>query len=254
MDNESYYEMLYRLCRRNLPPEYTGSLTSPTAQAPTLCIYPSCPVHGTHAQGLYVYNGVPNNWQLEEYDFGASNPPPAIWFARHRIIHEVGSREDYHLVHGFIHYHYVPKDLPQQERYSPSVTSSAHDEPNMMDLTDDVAALDIDASNAGNGGEVMPTDQDTNNRTEAEEDAEIEQQLCDAYYEMELEDAEERAAQMNISDETAEASTATQALDGREEAHGEPANVDLQDLVETAYMTCITGADPPLEHGDHGIL
>lgn len=240
MDNESYHEMLYRLCRRNLPPDYTFSQTSPTAQAPTLCVYPSCPVHGTHARGLYVYRGVPNNWQLEEYDFGASNPPPDIWFARHRIIHEVGSSEDYHMVHAFIHYHYVPKDLPQQERYSPSVTSSADDEANMMDLTDDVAALEIDSMNAENGGEVMSTDQGTDNRTEAEEDAEIEQQLCDAYYEMELEDAEERAAQMNLSDETTEASTATQALDGREETQ--------------AYMTCTASADPTLEYGDHGIM
>ncbi|KAL9002511.1 MAG: hypothetical protein Q9180_009970 [Flavoplaca navasiana] len=71
---------------------------------------------------------------------------------------------------------------------------------------------------------------------------------------MELEDAEERAAQMNLSDETAEASTATQALDGREETQGQPANGALQDLAEAAYMTCTAGADPTLEHGDHGIM
>ncbi|KAL8752076.1 MAG: hypothetical protein Q9199_005992 [Rusavskia elegans] len=265
MANESYHEMLYRLCRQNLPPGHPFTLTSTTVPPPSpLCLYPSCPVQGTHAQGLFTYRGVPNDWELEEYDFGASNPPPDIWFARHRIMHETGSNEDYHMVHSFIHYHYVARTAPEQEdrAHSPSVTSSGDHDTNMMELTEEMAETRIGISDGANGVEDTPTHQEDadrpqpsqhrrGSRTESESDAEMERHLSSAYFEMEMEEAENRAAQMNITEETAEASNAPVEPD---ETRSQPPDGALRDLVEVAYMTCAANAELAPDDGDDGIL
>ncbi|KAL8852169.1 MAG: hypothetical protein Q9221_002993 [Calogaya cf. arnoldii] len=221
LHDESYYEMLYRLCRINLPHDHP---TSDTAQPPALCLYPSCPVHGTHARGLFTYRGIPMTRELDEFDFGISNPPPYIWLARHRIVNEAGSNEVYLLVHAFLHFHYVPRASPPQDdngrENSPSVTRLEHHDINMMEVTDDMAGVDINALNDEDQENIPPNHQPPppppqrhESPTESELSAEMDRDLPNAYYEMELEDAENGAAQMNITDTIAEDSTATQAVD-----------------------------------------
>ncbi|KAL8651180.1 MAG: hypothetical protein Q9226_004821 [Calogaya cf. arnoldii] len=262
LHDESYYEMLHRLCRIHLPHDHP---TSDTAQPPALCLYPSCPVHSTHARGLYTYRGVPMTWQLDEFEFGVSNPPPNIWFARHRIVHETGSNEDYHLVHAFLHYHYVPRASPQQDdngrENSPSITSSENPDTNMMEVTDEMAGVDLNASNNDGQENIPPTHQPPpppppqrhESPTQSELSAEMDRDLSNAYYDMELEDAENGAAQMNITDGIAEDSIATQAVDTSGDTQSQPASGALQELVEVAYLNCAADADLAPENGNDGI-
>ncbi|KAL8638727.1 MAG: hypothetical protein Q9226_008965, partial [Calogaya cf. arnoldii] len=223
-----------------------------------MCLYPSCPVHGTHARGLFTYRGVPMTWELDEFDFGDSNPPPYIWLARHRILHETGSNEDYHLVHAFIHFHYIPRAFPPQDdngrESSPSVTSSEHHDTNMMEMTDEMAGVDINASNDEDQENIPPTHQPPPQRrgspTQSELSAQMGRDLSYAYYEMELEDAENGAAQMDITDEIAEDNTATQAVDASGDTQPQPATGALQELVEVAYLNCAADADLAPENGN----
>ena len=117
----------------------------------------------------------------------------------------------------------------------------------MAALTEEIAGVDIDASNAGNGDLAADADrpqppQRSASPTESEKDAEMERHLHTAYFEMELQDAEERAAQMHITEGAAEgAGTAAQES---EETPSHPAEDEaLQHLVELAYMTCAAGAE-----------
>lgn len=179
-------------------------------------------------------------------------------------MHETGSNEDYHMVHRFIHYHYVPRTAPEQEDrdHSPSVTSSGDHDTNMMELTEEMAETRIGISDGANGVEDTPTHQEDadrpqpsqhrrGSRTESESDAEMERHLSSAYFEMELEEAENRAAQMNITEETAEASNAPV---GPDEIQSQPPDGALQDLVEVTYMTCAANAELAPDDGDNGIL
>ena len=253
IDVQSYHEMLYYLCGQNLPPGHLNGLSSATLPSPSsLCLSPGCPVQITHTKGLFTYMGVPNDWELKEYDFGASNPPRDIWFARHRIMHETGSYQDYHMVNSFIEYRYVPKETPQPGYTngdpSPSVTNSADHDTHMAALTEEIAGVAIDASNPGNGAEEtsphLAVDADrpqppqrSASPTESETDAEMERHLHTAYFEMELQDAEERAAQMNI---TEGAGTAAQEP---EDTPSHSADEALQHRVEVAYMTCVAAGE-----------
>lgn len=79
--------------------------------------------------------------------------------------------------------------------------------------------------------------------TESEKDAEMERQLHTAYFEMELQDAEERAAQMNITEGAAEAGTTPQEAAETPSQPATSADEALQHLVEMAYMTCVAGAE-----------
>ncbi|KAL8673084.1 MAG: hypothetical protein Q9168_002467 [Polycauliona sp. 1 TL-2023] len=246
MDDEPYPNMLYRLCRRHLPPGYLPSPSPITEPPPNMCVSPSCPVQATHVKGLFINNGVPNPWQFEDYDFGASNPPENVWLARHQIVHATGSRADYHLVHAFIHYHYVAREEPQDDDDDEAA--------NMMELTDEVAGLDIHASNPENATSHQQQDAGASppdNRTESEKDAELDRDLADAYYEMELDDAAQQTAQMNLDDGTAETGVAPQAA---EETQPQPADGALRELVEVAYRTCTADADLDPEYGDDDIL
>lgn len=197
--------------------------------------------------------GVPNDWELQEYDFGASNPPRDIWFARHRIMHENGSYEDYHMVNSFIEHHYVPKETPQpgdpDGDPSPLVTSSADHDTHMAQLAEEIAGVDIDASNGAedpsphlDADRPQPPQRSTS-PTESEKDAEMERHLHTAYFEMELQDAEERAAQMNITEGAAEVGTAAHEPEEPPSQPATSADGALHHLVEMAYMTCVAGAE-----------
>ena len=251
MDNQSCHEMLYHLCGQNLPPGHLDGLNSATLPSPSsLCLSPSCPVRITHAKGLFTYRGIPNVWDLQEYDFGASNPPRDIWFARHRIMHESGRYEKYDMVNSFIEYHYVPKETPQPGYTngdpSPSVTNSAVHDTHIAQLTEEIAGVDIDASNgaedpsphlAVDADRPQPPQRSTS-PTESEKDAEMERHLHTAYFEMELQDAEERAAQLNITE-----GAGTDPHEPEETPSHPAEDGALQQLVEVAYMTCDAGAE-----------
>ncbi|KAL8916651.1 MAG: hypothetical protein Q9172_006208 [Xanthocarpia lactea] len=267
MDDESYSEMLYRLSRDHLPPHRPFTMTSAIVPPPSdLCRYPSCPIQCIHAQGLFHYGGEPNRWTLQDLDFGASNPPPDIWLARDRLLNNNGIPGDPNKVHGFIHYHYVSRPASQQERserkYSPSVTSSADDDASMMELTEEIADVEINASNAMDGAEAVPKhqaadgpqsppapapppppqrqqQQQPERPTESENDAEIDQLLDLAFSEMELEEAQERAAKMNFTDEAVKAGIPSQAVIKQDKTKPQPAEGALRDLVEVAYADCV---------------
>ena len=55
------------------------------------CTSPSCPV-GTirHESGLYLHDGKINE-EVQDYPFGLSNPPPAVWQMVHRL--EAGTEQ-----------------------------------------------------------------------------------------------------------------------------------------------------------------
>ena len=275
MDDESYSEMLYRLSRDHLPPHHPFTLTSAIVPPPSdLCRYPSCPIQCIHAQGLFHYRGEPNHWTLQGLDFGASNPPPDIWLARDRLLNNNGLPGDHNKVHGFIHYHYVSRPASQQEfsekEYSPSVTSSADDDASMIELTEEMADVEINASNAVDGAEDVPKHQAAHrpqspppppppqqqqppeDPTESENDAEIDQQLDLAFSEMELEEAQERAAQMTFTDETVKAGIPSQAVIKQDTTKPQPVEGALRDLVEIAYKDCVADREAAPEDGYDG--
>ncbi|KAL8856155.1 MAG: hypothetical protein Q9178_007193 [Gyalolechia marmorata] len=273
MDDELYSEMLYRLWRDHLPPHRPFTLTSAIVPPPSdLCRYLSCPIQGVHAQGLFHYRGEPNRWTLQGLDFGASNPPPDIWLARDRLLNNNGLLGDHNKVHGFIHYHYVSRpashqDLSERE-YSPSVTSSADDDASMMELAEEMADVEIHASNTVDGAEDVPKHQAAGrpqsptassppppppeDPTESENDAEIDQQLDLAFSEMELEEAQERAAQMTFTDEKVEAGITSQAVIKQDTTKPQPVKVALRDLVEVTYTDCVADREAAPEDGCDG--
>ncbi|KAL8783404.1 MAG: hypothetical protein Q9213_004663 [Squamulea squamosa] len=271
MDDESYPAMLYRLCKDHLPPR-PFTLTSAIVPPPSnICQYPSCPITFIHAQGLFHYQGEPNRWALEELDFGASNPPPDIWIARDRLLNHVGSDNDRHIVYGFIHYHYVPRTALQQQtlarEYSPSVTSSADDDTGMANLVEEMGDVGIEAPDAveGNekGGKTAQADQDADGSQFAHGQPEglpktgintgIDQQLNQAAFEIELDQAQERAAQMTISDKVLEANCTPRAGKQQDMTHeqSQSMNANLRDLVEIAYANCIAEPEMAVEDDGH---
>lgn len=162
-------------------------------------------------------------------------------------MHESGSYEDYHMVNSFIEHHYVPKETPQpgytNGDHSPLVTSSADHDTHMAALTEEIAGVDIDASNAGNGDLTVDAHspqlpQRSTSPTESEKDAEMERHLHTAYFEMEIQDAEERAAQLNITE-----GAGTDPHEPEETPSHPAEDGALQQLVEVAYMTCVAGAE-----------
>ncbi|KAL8910138.1 MAG: hypothetical protein Q9171_004563 [Xanthocarpia ochracea] len=275
MDDESYSEMLYRLSRDHLPPHRPFTLTSAIVPPPSdLCRYPSCPIQCIHAQGLFHYRGEPNSWTLQELDFGVSNPPPDIWLARGRLLKNNAIPGDHNKVHGFIHYHYhyVSRPASQQKRsvreYPPLVTSSADDNANMMELAEEMADVEINASNAMDGAEDVPKhqaadrpqspppppqqQQQPQGPKESENDAEIDQQLDLAFSEKELEEAQERAAQMTFTDETVKAGITSQAVIKQDTTKPQSAEGALRDSVEVVYADCVADRVAAPEDGYDG--
>ncbi|KAL8772490.1 MAG: hypothetical protein Q9209_002442 [Squamulea sp. 1 TL-2023] len=269
LDDESYPAMLYRLCKDHLPPR-PFTLTSAIVPPPSnICQYPGCPITFTHAQGLFHYRGEPNRWALQELDFGASNPPPDIWIARDRLLNHAESDNDRHIVYGFIHYHYVPRTAPQQQtlarEYSPSVTSSAVDDTDMVDLTEEMGEVGIEASDAVEGDEKVGGDAQSVQDADKSQfvhgqpeclmktriNAGIDQQLNQAAFQMELNEAQERAAQMTITDKAVEANYTAQTGNQQDTAHEHPQspNANLRDLVEIAYTKCVAESETAAEDG-----
>lgn len=165
-------------------------------------------------------------------------------------MHESGRYEKYDMVNSFIEYHYVPKETPQPGYTngdpSPSVTNSAVHDTHIAQLTEEIAGVDIDASNgaedpsphlAVDADRPQPPQRSTS-PTESEKDAEMERHLHTAYFEMELQDAEERAAQLNITE-----GAGTDPHEPEETPSHPAEDGALQQLVEVAYMTCDAGAE-----------
>ncbi|KAI4258959.1 MAG: hypothetical protein LQ352_000955 [Teloschistes flavicans] len=74
------------------------------------CGHPQCPLHtivGAHHKGVYLHNGEHPVLDSEPLDFGLSNPPASIWFARRRINRGEGDQLDHNVVHGFIAAHRI---------------------------------------------------------------------------------------------------------------------------------------------------
>ncbi len=74
----------------------------PTPDIVGLCRSPECPIEHTHFQGVYLFQKYP---MISQGPFGASNPPPAIWAAYHRLQENQETPEDFALYWGFKRQH-----------------------------------------------------------------------------------------------------------------------------------------------------
>ncbi len=67
-----------------------------------LCTSIECSIQHTHFEGVYLYQDYP---LLSQGPFGASNLPPSIWTAYHRLQEGQETPEDFALFWGFKKYH-----------------------------------------------------------------------------------------------------------------------------------------------------
>lgn len=74
----------------------------PTPDIAGLCRSPECPIEHAHFQGVYLFRDYP---MISRGPFGASNPPPAIWAAYHRLQENQEMPEDFALYWGFKRQH-----------------------------------------------------------------------------------------------------------------------------------------------------
>lgn len=270
-----YAEMAYNQYAPRCPLQRPYSLTS--AIMPTLnptCQWPNCPISFPHNSGLFLDRGEPPPLQTDAhdlYDFGASNPPREIWQARARMLEGWESDEDRDQVMSFIHYHFIPRTPPLQHaeagrqqqpatgvEYSPSVTSEQEHQADMMDLTAEMGGFVFDGQNDDDGegasvpyeadGMQLPLQQEREGPTESEIDADIDQQLYDALLDIEIDEAQERAAGMFISDDDMGRVniTTSEAAEDEGVAGGQPPPPPLDGtllrLTESAYAMCIGSA------------
>lgn len=67
-----------------------------------LCTSPECPIEHAHFRGVYLFQ---HNPMIAQGPFGASNPPPTIWAAYHRLQENQETPEDFALYWGFKRQH-----------------------------------------------------------------------------------------------------------------------------------------------------
>ncbi|KAL8736408.1 MAG: hypothetical protein Q9166_000200 [cf. Caloplaca sp. 2 TL-2023] len=254
IDDRSYAEIVISgAAPRTQPPRpytYTSAVVPPPS---SMCQMPSCPIQFPHAEGLFLDRGEPHHWIHDQLDFGASNPPLEIWYARERLLNDMGNQSDRAMVSGFLQYHYVPRQAPEVRQYSPSVTSSEDHDMTMMELTEGMAETTLRTQAPTSHDPQQPSDpflaaepgpghrenadrpqspaqqpegpaesaidaeivRLLEGQTETSSDAELDRHLSEAFFEMELEDAQEGAARMGISGGEAEATTATEPVESR---------------------------------------
>ncbi|KAL9004494.1 MAG: hypothetical protein Q9188_002696 [Gyalolechia gomerana] len=263
------------------PRPYTeSSSVMPISGNSNNCQQLNCPLRFPHPPGLYQHLNQPSPLTDIRPHFGSSNPPPEIWMARLRILNNRGSEADFTSVAAFIRAHYVEwtnaerqqrQEQPAIDDGSPPSENKNEDEDQdveMEDLTEEMADVEIKQNTDNTSqarSEIFTTDPPAsinNNsilnslsllpvyspRTEAEIDRQIDRQLEEAFLELELEEAQEAAARMEITDDADKENDAPPQQthspppppppqqNGLEyEQDGRP----LQELMEEAHRICV---------------
>ncbi|KAL8718962.1 MAG: hypothetical protein Q9225_003974 [Loekoesia sp. 1 TL-2023] len=211
----------------------------------------------------------PSHFTFIRPHFGASNPPFEIWMARDRILNSRGRETDFRDVVGFLRAHYVAwTDVESQQQQEGAIRaeSAMHENENedkdteMEDLAEEMA--DVEIENDDTDDPSQPQDPSGASQFEPRPpvysprtEAEIDRQFDEAFLELELEEAQEAAARMEIADEGDKENVnpdkaGQEGLNGSEHADGL-----LEELIEQANRVC-GEVDRKLaeEEGDDGIL
>ncbi|KAL9593951.1 MAG: hypothetical protein Q9219_007300 [cf. Caloplaca sp. 3 TL-2023] len=203
--------VLVRTFTDNPPPRpYTMSSTiMPANPDNNRCQNPRCPLQLPHSTGLYLHMNQPSQFASQRPHFGASNPPPQIWEARARILNDRGLMTDFEAVVGFISAHYVAWTDTQKQAYQQSGYASAVQgnqqgscSTEMQDLVKGVTNVHLEnyinmhcyAQNEFRPSGCSP-------RTQARLDAEMEREMCQVLLDLDLKDAQDATARMDITDE-----------------------------------------------------
>ncbi|KAL8945721.1 MAG: hypothetical protein Q9222_007781 [Ikaeria aurantiellina] len=209
-----------------------------------LCHQPTCPVDHPHAPGLYLHPNTPSPFTNHTDDFGASDPPPAVWMARDRMMNQCASKEDVSMVEAFRKWHYVPPtEVTKQKVINEGEDLDAKDE--MMDLETEMmnhaGTLTETLEGTKDDGILKRPPQQYSPRTEAE----LDNQFRDAFFQMEMEDASEAAAKMQLFDHEGDDDGKGK---GKQEIVGEQAE---KELVRGAYEVCVqVGRELAREEGE----
>ncbi|KAI4184207.1 MAG: hypothetical protein L6R41_004908 [Letrouitia leprolyta] len=203
--------------------------------------------------------------------FGASNPPPRIWTARENILRNQGTEADFTNVAGFIRAHSVEWTSAEKQhalKLQEIRNQELNQEIEMEDLVEDMDDVEIrkepyipsqrpfgiftdePPDSIHNSGvlDVTPPPPTSVFGSETDTDREIDEQLKEAFLEMEWEDTQEAAARMDITDDAEKENDAPAQLDAPGyDKGGQP----LQELMEDAHRICVEIGEELARNGDY---